>query len=351
MKAHTPTIAFFSSLLLPILGIEPPSKVMPIPPSNLAQDHAEEKKDLQPLVPNKTLDAVDQQTPQSNQVAPPFAGMNLAEVPEELAMHLGLEPNQGALVRLVAPDSPAQKAGIQPYDIVQSVGGKQIRGHDCLCAVLKKHSPGDEVEVSLIRRGENISQKMILGQRPEGLALETNPDKCDDPTEKLFRNIPERFAPEVRKLLDQNLRALGKNPSDALLQLRNLEMEKLRQQADQALDQMMQMQPRLDNMDLNQKMLDLIPEAAKKMTMSMHSKVSIIDENGRIELLRNSDSTEARVYDKDGVLEWSGPFATEEDKNNIPENTKKRLEKLNLQQDQAGDIFGNGFHQHLKSGK
>jgi hypothetical protein len=70
----------------------------------------------------------------------------------------------------------------------------------------------------------------------------------------------------------------------------------------------------------------------------MKSRVSVMDSNGRIEITRDGDASEATVYDSEGNVEWSGPFTNEEDKKSIPPDTLKRLNQLNLQSGGGGRL-------------
>ena len=72
----------------------------------------------------------------------------------------------GALVRQVLPDSPAEKAGILPGDVITSLGGRPVKSMLTLMVNLRAHSPGDDVRVELTRDGKTTEVRALLTERP-----------------------------------------------------------------------------------------------------------------------------------------------------------------------------------------
>jgi len=58
---------------------------------------------------------------------------------------------QGVLVAEVMPESPAQKAGMKQYDVIVSLGGREVANFTELQEALARHRPGDTVEVKYVR--------------------------------------------------------------------------------------------------------------------------------------------------------------------------------------------------------
>ena len=69
----------------------------------------------------------------------------------------------GALIVDVVEDSPAWDGGLMPGDLVVSVDGFPILGMSELAAKIRISSPGTEVEIGVIRNGEEAFFKVILG--------------------------------------------------------------------------------------------------------------------------------------------------------------------------------------------
>ena len=92
--------------------------------------------------------------------------------PEAMLRALGLKGGV-PLVR-VAPGSPAQRAGLQPFqrgsdgevvpgDVVTAVDGEPVGDFDDLLAQLERRQPGDSVTLSLWRAGKTRQQGVVLG--------------------------------------------------------------------------------------------------------------------------------------------------------------------------------------------
>ena len=73
-----------------------------------------------------------------------------------------VEGRPGAVVRDVAPDSPAAAAGIQPGDLIVSVDGQPVRGVTQLRARILAIQPGTEVVVEVVRGDETLAFDVVL---------------------------------------------------------------------------------------------------------------------------------------------------------------------------------------------
>ena len=82
-------------------------------------------------------------------------GVQIAPVGKEVAESLGLAGSQGALVRSVEPGAPAEKAGVQPDDVITHVDGKAIERTSDLPRMIGGVKPGAAVKLSLLRNGSN----------------------------------------------------------------------------------------------------------------------------------------------------------------------------------------------------
>jgi putative serine protease PepD len=60
----------------------------------------------------------------------------------------------GARITEVTPDSPAQEAGLQQDDVVMAVDGEPVNDGISLIVAIRTHVPGDEIELTVVRDGE-----------------------------------------------------------------------------------------------------------------------------------------------------------------------------------------------------
>ena len=95
-----------------------------------------------------------------------YLGIQPTDVPRELAEEYGLNKGKtkGAFVRQVVPGAPAEKAGIQPGDVVLSVNGKAVDGAVDLRRTLGALKPGSSVSLQINRRGKVMEFKPNLAE-------------------------------------------------------------------------------------------------------------------------------------------------------------------------------------------
>jgi serine protease Do len=80
-------------------------------------------------------------------------GVQIEPVSKEVAESIGLSKAQGALVRGVEQGSPAEKAGLEPGDIITRFDGKPIEKAADLPRMVGNTKPGSKVALTVYRRG------------------------------------------------------------------------------------------------------------------------------------------------------------------------------------------------------
>jgi S1-C subfamily serine protease len=74
---------------------------------------------------------------------------------------------QGAIVTEVAADSPASDVGLEQGDVILSVDHSTTDGAEGVVAAVRDHQPGDEVEVVVLRDGDEQTFQVTLAERPD----------------------------------------------------------------------------------------------------------------------------------------------------------------------------------------
>ena len=91
-------------------------------------------------------------------------------VARRLRRAVGLPDTEGLLIRDVAEDSPAARAGLAPGDLIVAAAGQPVRTVDELSGALQ--TAGDTIELNVLRGTDERSIQVALGQdsQPEGEA-------------------------------------------------------------------------------------------------------------------------------------------------------------------------------------
>ena len=86
-------------------------------------------------------------------------GIYVQHVTPELAKAFGLKNTAGALVTQINPESPAQKAGIKPGDLIIEVNGRRISGATEVKNILGLLRVGTHLNIKLLRNNKPIMVK------------------------------------------------------------------------------------------------------------------------------------------------------------------------------------------------
>ena len=88
--------------------------------------------------------------------------------------------NGGVLVSTVTPNGPAQKAGVQPQDVITSVDGKPIKDGDELVSIISDKAPGSTVRLGILRNGKPMTLEVGIADRAKLFANLGNPNESNN---------------------------------------------------------------------------------------------------------------------------------------------------------------------------
>lgn len=105
-------------------------------------------------------------------------GVAIQGLDADLAQNFGLDKPNGALVANVEPGSPAEKAGLQPGDVVLGVNGQKVDSSADLPRIIGDQKPGSVVRLSVWRDRKAREVNVTLGEQAgEKVAAMGSPDK------------------------------------------------------------------------------------------------------------------------------------------------------------------------------
>jgi serine protease Do len=137
-------------------------------------------------------------------------GVQIDQVDAEAAEVAGLPEIAGVLIQDFTEDSPAQRAGIQPGDVIVGVEGQPIRRTAELQREVALREPGETVTVDVIRNGERRQVRVRLGE------AQTQPQRtAQAPTED--RAGETLGISEVRELTPEVARRLGFRSAEGVI--------------------------------------------------------------------------------------------------------------------------------------
>ena len=127
---------------------------------------------------NMALNIVQRLLDDGGTVRRGFLGVSLREIDNNYARALGRDDLSGVLITEVHPDTPAEKSGMKPGDLIVGYNDKDVDGVQRLRLDISNTSPGTDVNFSVIRNGKEKDFSVELGDLEEvNLAGFTSPGR------------------------------------------------------------------------------------------------------------------------------------------------------------------------------
>ena len=145
--------------------------------------------------------------------------MTIQPVDAATAKALGLPQAKGALIGGLIPGQPAEKAGIEPGDVILKIDNTEINNPEELQQVIMRKKPGETVTALVWRDGRSKNYKIQLMERGAREQAANTPPKdgeADTPSLGLH----------VRPVSEQETARLRLNPGQGLV-IAQLDPDKL----------------------------------------------------------------------------------------------------------------------------
>jgi len=129
-------------------------------------------------VPSVIVKAVADQIVRFGEVRRGRLGANSEDITHDLAGSLGLASTEGAIISGVESNSPAEKGGLKPRDVVTRVNGRSVRNSADLRNKIGMMPIGETIELRLIRNGKPLTIKVKIAKPLDiaGAETETVPE-------------------------------------------------------------------------------------------------------------------------------------------------------------------------------
>ncbi|WP_295477240.1 DegQ family serine endoprotease [Sutterella sp.] len=96
-----------------------------------------------------------------------YVGVYIQQVTQDLADSFGLKTPEGALVTKIERGSPAEKAGLQPGDVITALNGRKITSSVSLPMLVSSLRPGAKADLTIIRDKKPQTVSITIGTNPD----------------------------------------------------------------------------------------------------------------------------------------------------------------------------------------
>lgn len=121
-------------------------------------------------IPSKMLKMVYNQIREKGVVERGVMGVQLQELNSDLASAFKLpSKTTGVVISDVVKDSPADKAGLHPGDVIVSIDGKSVSSPEAVIAIVGQKTAGDTVVLEVLQGGKKKSYSIVLASPNAGI--------------------------------------------------------------------------------------------------------------------------------------------------------------------------------------
>ncbi|RZL11677.1 MAG: DegQ family serine endoprotease [Rubrivivax sp.] len=170
-------------------------------------------------------------------------GVQIAPVDKDVAESLGLSKPQGAVVRMVEPGGPADKAGVEAGDIITKYNGQAVDSAGDLPRLVGATKPGTKSTLQVFRRGStkdlSVTVVELESDKPKAEAAPGAKSESKLASSVLGLSLVDLTAQQKRDLkisngvgvtdVDGPAERAGLQPGDVILAVANVQVADVKQ--------------------------------------------------------------------------------------------------------------------------
>jgi len=213
----------------------------------------------------------------------PYLGVAASSASEVLRQQLGLPPGTGLVVDYVDEEGPAHKAGIRAHDVLTKLGDQILVNPPQLAVLVRMHKAGDGVAVTLVRGGKEQRLSATLVEKEQVVAA---PAMGMGAFGALAPPVPPQALNDLLRQGNLNIRIEPRDVEDG-------------QKGGQH---------------------------ATGSTVATGFSLSMADGEHTLTVEQRDGKRHLVAKDADGKVLFDGPITTEEERQRVPEEIRKKLD-------------------------
>lgn len=145
---------------------------------------------------------VGDQLIKSGRVKRGYLGIKTAPIDDSLAKQFKVDAREGVVVHEVFPSSPADKAGLEPGDVILSVNGKKIAEPKTLQQVIERLDTGKPCSMQIVRDGKRKELSVTIEEMPAEFGMARRDNEPNSPSGKKFNELGlelQNLTPDLAK--------------------------------------------------------------------------------------------------------------------------------------------------------
>lgn len=148
-------------------------------------------------IPVNMVRKIAEQLKADGRVIRGYLGVNIQEITPELQKSMNLKTTDGAVVSDLQKDSPAEKAGLKPYDVITSINGMKVKNNTELRDKIAGLKPGSIAQLGIVRDGKEQTIDLQIGEMKADAGIN---DKQQESNEKMGMEL-QTLTPDLGKRL------------------------------------------------------------------------------------------------------------------------------------------------------
>ncbi|MDB6097073.1 MAG: putative periplasmic serine endoprotease DegP-like [Francisellaceae bacterium] len=114
-----------------------------------------------------------------------WLGVSLQNLTKEIKDNLDFKGNEGIFIRAIVHNSPAQKAGLLPGDVITKINNQPVKDANQATHIVTQLSPNKAYPIELVRKKDTMTFSVVIGERQELSASDIPKKKAKEKLKEL----------------------------------------------------------------------------------------------------------------------------------------------------------------------